>query len=381
MVLIDYVCEENELFRGTLGFYGAPFIWDYLGNFGGNTHLVDPMNKISQRLTAVINDPAMTNCVGVGATLEGFNNPVVYELLFSRVWEGGSFDLSSWVRDEATARAGGTDTNTETAWSIIAKDVLVDNTMAIKGHGNVFQMLNPDLHGTNAGKLSFKTDYHDRDLVDAWAKLLQAGPVTRRSNGYERDLVDTTRQALGNIALTLRDRMASDYDKRDAEDFQRDAGRFMELGMELDKFLGTRTEYLLGKWINDAKSWGSDKSEQAYYEKDARSILTIWGGGHLIDYAGRQWNGLIRDYYLPRWRSFLAATLRELKWGKPVDRGALEKQWRDMETKFARSTGGHYADSPSGDYFQMSSDLFKKYAPIAENPLPMSTNASNARQK
>ena len=67
MVLIDYVCEENELFRDTKGFYGAPFIWDYLGNFGGNTHLVGPINKINQRLTAVMNDSTLTNCIGVGA--------------------------------------------------------------------------------------------------------------------------------------------------------------------------------------------------------------------------------------------------------------------------------------------------------------------------
>ena len=39
MVLIDYVCEKRELFRETKAFYGAPFIWSYLGNFGGNTNL------------------------------------------------------------------------------------------------------------------------------------------------------------------------------------------------------------------------------------------------------------------------------------------------------------------------------------------------------
>src|ERR1035437_2156921 len=71
MVLIDYVCENTEIFRQTKAFYGAPFIWDYLGNFGGNTHLVGPINKVNQRLTAAINDATLTNFAGVGATLEG----------------------------------------------------------------------------------------------------------------------------------------------------------------------------------------------------------------------------------------------------------------------------------------------------------------------
>jgi len=380
MVLIDYVCEENELFRDTKGFYGAPFIWDYLGNFGGNTHLVGPINKINQRLTAVMNESTLTNCVGVGATLEGFNNPVVYEMLFDRVWEGPDLNLPAWVRNEARARAGCADTNVETAWDILRKDVLVDNTRAIKGHGNIFQMSNPDLHGTNAGKLSFGIDYRNEDLVRAWKQLLQSAPAARQSSAYQRDLVDTTRQALGNIGLTLRDKMAAAYDRKDAAVFKKAADQFMGLGRDMDKFLGSRSEFLLGKWIRDAKSWAADQDEQAYYEKDARSILTIWGGDRLIDYAGRQWNGLMRDYYLPRWQLLIDATLEELKDGKPVDRRLLIKQWRDQETRFARTAGGRYAGQPEGDYFSMSRNLFKKYTPLASDNPPSSAEAATARK-
>ncbi len=113
MVLIDYVCEDRELYRETQAFYGAPFIWDYLGNFGGNTYLVGPLNKINQRLTAAMNDTTLTNFIGVGATLEGLNNPVVYEMVFDRAWAGDHLDLAAWVREEACARAGGPDTNVE----------------------------------------------------------------------------------------------------------------------------------------------------------------------------------------------------------------------------------------------------------------------------
>jgi alpha-N-acetylglucosaminidase len=97
------------LFRKTKAFYGAPFVWDYLGNFGGNTSLVGPIKKINQRVAAVMNDTTLTNLTGVGATLEGLNNPVVYELLFDRIWAGTNLDLATWVRDEACARAGSAD--------------------------------------------------------------------------------------------------------------------------------------------------------------------------------------------------------------------------------------------------------------------------------
>jgi len=55
MELIDYVCENQEIYKSTRAFYGAPFIWSYLGNFGGNTHLVGPINKINQRVTEAMN--------------------------------------------------------------------------------------------------------------------------------------------------------------------------------------------------------------------------------------------------------------------------------------------------------------------------------------
>jgi alpha-N-acetylglucosaminidase len=360
MVLIDYVCENRELFRETKSFYGAPFIWDYLGNFGGNTHLVGPMNKINQRLTATMNDPALTNFSGVGATLEGLNNPVVYEMLFDRVWAGDHMNLADWTRNEAQARAGKADTNVREAWDILREKVLVDNANPIEGHGVIFQASNPALHNGSNNMLSAVISYDNKDLVRAWQLLLQAGPAARQSSAYQRDLVDTTRQTLGNLGLTLRQKMAAAYDKKDGAAFKKAASQFMELGRDMDTFLGTRTEFMLGKWIDDAKSWVANKNEEAYYEKDARGIITVWGGD-LTDYAGRQWNGLMNDYYLPRWQLLIDATLAELKGGKPVDRQALQKQWREHDLNFARTANGHYAAKPHGDFFGMSRKLFKKY--------------------
>ena len=379
MVLIDYVCENSELFRKTKAFYGAPFVWDYLGNFGGNTSLVGPINKINRRVAVAMNDITLTNLTGVGATLEGLNNPVVYEMLFDRVWAGTNLDLAAWVRDEACARAGSEDPTVEQAWDVLREKILVDSN-PIGGHGVIFQ-LPPSLRSEANNMLSAHVAYHNEDLVRVWELFLQAGPAARKSSAYQRDLVDTTRQALGNMGLTLRNQMAAAYDRKDAVAFKQAADQFMALGRDLDEFLGTRTEFMLGKWIEDAKSWAANKDEQAYYEKDARSIITIWGGG-LTDYAGRQWNGLMRDYYLPRWQMFIDAKLSELKGGPPVDRQALEKQWRDHDLKFATTAGGHYATKRYGDFFAMSRALYKKYAPLAASgqvPNPSALHPNESR--
>jgi len=37
LVVLDLIAESHPLWRRTEGFYGAPFIWGMLHNFGGNS--------------------------------------------------------------------------------------------------------------------------------------------------------------------------------------------------------------------------------------------------------------------------------------------------------------------------------------------------------
>jgi alpha-N-acetylglucosaminidase len=366
MELIDYVCEETELYKSTEAFCGAPFIWSYLGNFGGNTHLVGPLGKINQRLSEAMSNERLTNFAGVGATLEGFNNPVVYEMLFERIWNGETFDLPAWIQANARARAGADDPPVEQAWDLLREKILVDNVRCIFAHGVIFQARNPSLRGEGFWNIA----YSNQDLFHVWELLLKASPAARTRSAYQRDLVDTTRQALGNLGLTLREKMADAADQKDVASFQRTAKDFMTLGYDIDDFLGTRSEFMLGKWLNDAKSWGADDGEKAGFEQNARTIITTWynrNANSINDYAMRQWNGLMRDYYLPRWQMFIDATAAELQTGRPMDRSALENQMRDYEWKFARATGGEYASKPNGDPFARSRALYEKYSPLTSN--------------
>jgi len=200
-----------------------------------------------------------------------------------------------------------------------------------------------------------------------WKLLLDAGPAARSNSAYQRDLVDTTRQALGNLGVILQKRMAIAYDDGDLTAFEKAADDFMTLGRRIDEFLGCRSEYMLGKWIDDARSWAGT-NESAYYESNARTIITTWGGrdSELTDYACRQWNGLIRDYYLPRWQMLIDAAAAELKGGPKIDSAALEKQFRDHDWAFASGSGSTCPNQAHGDCFAMSKALFGQYSNLTE---------------
>ena len=50
LVSLDYYCENTEVWRMTDRYYGKPYIWCYLGNFGGNTMLKGNLRETGRRI-------------------------------------------------------------------------------------------------------------------------------------------------------------------------------------------------------------------------------------------------------------------------------------------------------------------------------------------
>ena len=68
--------------------------------------------------------------------------------------------------------------------------------------------------------------------------------------------------------------------------------------------------------------------------------ITLWGyDGNILDYAAKQWSGLIRAYYLPRWSLFFKLLARRGR------RNWDQDQFRDGEWRFANHIFKLTADS------------------------------------
>ena len=365
LVFLDYTCEQKEYFRECKQFYGAPFIWCYLGNFGGNIHLVAPLNKVSRRLNEAL---PVANCVGVGSTLEGLNvNPGIYEMVFEIPWQSkDKFDVNTWVSDYADRRAGRKDANVTRAWQLLKEKVLVDSAVTIWNHSVVFQV--EPVMDLKKGFWSTDTHifYKNEDLAKALEILLKAGDESKKTDAYKFDVVNLTRQALGNYGSELHHQMIQAYNRKNLEDFRNYSGRFVKLGMEIDGLLGTRHEFLLGKWLSDAGRWGKTSTEQAYYERNAREIITSWhvAGGGLKDYSNRQWNGLIRTYYLPRWIEFIRELDLSLVQGKPLDMNAYTTWSTAFGQKWVDEPKSGFATKETGNAVEQANELFEEYRDV-----------------
>merc|ERR1719232_1393268 len=100
----------------------------------------------------------------------------------------------------------------------------------------------------------------------------------------------------------------------------------------MDELLGSNEHFLLGKWLNSAKTVPNATVEDIkLYEFNARNQITLWGpNGEIMDYAAKQWSGLFSSYYTPRWILFFATLESSLMAGNNTfDAPAFRKKFID----------------------------------------------------
>ena len=87
MIILDLESEDRPIWPRTKFYFGKPFIWCLLHNFGGNRGIYGNLTTIANNPVEVRNTPGST-MVGVGMTPEAIeHNPVVYELMVSQWWQ------------------------------------------------------------------------------------------------------------------------------------------------------------------------------------------------------------------------------------------------------------------------------------------------------
>ena len=359
LLMLDYYCDKIELYRTTESFYGNDFIWSYLGNFGGNTMIAGNFKDISMKL-----DRAFAECgeefKGIGCTLEGLDvNPYMYEYVLDRAWERNCTD-QEWICNLADRRAGAVDENYRKAWEIMYEKVLKD----ISGNRSALLLGRPAMNGTSKWSKVWIA-YNNKDLLEVWKYLAKSDRHDTPS--WKFDCVNIPRQCLENAFGRLNDAMLKAYKAGDAAKVDEFCSLMSQILDDVDRLVAADSYFLLGKWIGDARDFGKNAAEADYYERDARNIITTWGGRgqKLNDYANRTYAGLVADYYKPRWEIYFAAVKQSLAGGTPVDEQALLDAMLDHEWEWVSRTD-QYQSSPVGDPASLCRELYLKWHKIVQ---------------
>lgn len=81
MIILDLNSEQSPLWDKTDSYYGKPFVWCLLHNYGGTRGIYGDLSTIATAPLEALSSPGST-MAGVGITPEAIeHNPVVYDLM------------------------------------------------------------------------------------------------------------------------------------------------------------------------------------------------------------------------------------------------------------------------------------------------------------
>ena len=322
-----------DLFSECRPMFGIPSIWKrekgyeqhdwlfcMLENFGANVGLHGRMNQLLRNFYSTKqSSPNTQHLKGIGFTMEGSeNNPVMFELMSELPWRT-ECKKEDWIRGYVKARYGKTSPEIERAWQLLSETIY--NCPAGNNQQGPHESIfcgRPSLNNFQVKSWSKMRNYYDPQATLEAAQLMTGiADQYKGNNNFEYDLVDICRQALADQGRLQYLKTIADYNGFSRKAFAKDAHRFLEMILLQDKLLGTRTEFRLGHWTEAARKLGTTPQEKDLYEWNARVQITTWGNricadkGGLHDYAHKEWQGILKDFYYKRWKIFMDALAKQ----------------------------------------------------------------------
>lgn len=363
------------------GGWGYPVIAGNLHNFGGRINMHGDLALLAsnQYKKAKARYP---NVCGSGLFMEAIEqNPVYYDLAFEMPNHTDSIHLQGWLAAYAERRYGAKSAAAEKAWMYLLEGPYRRGTNGTERSSIVAARpaLDVKKSGPNAG---LGIPYEPMLVIQAQAQLLKDADKLAASKPYRFDIVDVQRQMMTNLGQLVHKKAAEAFVAKDKAAFTLHSRRFLELLSDMDELLYTRSEYSFDKWLTEARSWGETKEEKDLMERDATSLVTIWGADgdpRIFDYSWREWAGLINGYYLPRWQKFYTMLQGHLDAGTDYQEEGLPlaygredfrandfyNQLADWELAYVVQTDKARIPVTRGDELVITRRLFDKYLKLS----------------
>ena len=345
------------------GFGKHDWLYCMLLNYGGNVGLHGKMKHVIDEFYKAKTSSFGKTMKGVGMTMEGSeNNRVMFELLCELPWRPARFDKDEWLKNYTVARYGKADKAVQDAWLLLSNTIYncpAKNTQQ-GTHESVF-CGRPDYDVYQVSSWSEMEPYYKpEDIIRAAGIMLSAADRFKGNNNFEYDLIDIVRQAVAEKGRLVYPIMIDAYKAGEKELFAASSQRFLDLILLQDKLLAARPEFKVGTWIEKARNLGTTPEEKDLYEWNARVQVTTWGNrvaadeGGLRDYAHKEWNGLLRDFYYNRWKVWIDRQKAQLNGApvKAIDFYAIEEPWTKQTNP--------YSSQAEGDVIEVAKEVYAK---------------------
>lgn len=338
------------------GFNGHDWAFCMLLNFGGNVGMFGKLQHVVDEYYKARQSKFVSTMKGVGLTMEGIeNNPIMYELVSELPWRDAKFSWKEWLHDYVEARYGNiNNAKVHDAWQLLARSVYGAGAKIVEQgcHESVL-CARPALDVYQVSSWSEMEEFYNPDDVIRAAQLMvEASHEVKVNDNFRYDLVDVTRQAIAEQARYVYDEIVAAYKAKDRKMFDYTTKRFLDILLQQDCLLSSMPDFMVGRWLRSARNMGLNDQERDHYEWNARVQITTWGNrsaaeyGGLREYAHKEWNGVLADFYYPRWKAYFEALAATLD-GKPMkqlDFYAMDEKWTLQHNVYPYEAQGDAVD-------------------------------------
>lgn len=360
-LILDLRGENMTIWEDRKGFNNFPWVWCIVSNFGEKNGLYGMLDRISEEPYRALKTPYGAGLKGIGAMPEGrLNNPVLFDMLYTCAWEDKATDMKEWVNKYSKYRYGKASKNMEEVWQILLTTAYKSEGIVQQGACESLFNARPDtsiLHVSSWGSAELYYDNNDfRKIITPLQKAIKEFASV---DAFQYDLVDFTRQIIANEGREVYRKMDAALKDRNLAEFEKWSTLFVELMNDQEQLLSTHKDFMLGTWINLAHQRASTPDEKKLMEWNARTQITYWGPNNpktsLHEYANKEWSGILKDLYLPRWVKYIAVKKEQLK-GKSIE----EPNFFEMEKQWSESTNP-YPTQPTTPLIATVTKMLKKY--------------------
>ena len=333
LIVLDLFSDGSPAFDGYNGYAPQHSVFCAIPNFGGRSGVMGRLQNVTDNYFKF--KAKYPSIKGIGAAPEAIEQtPVTYDLIFELCWLNGKKpDMTQWISEYATYRYGQRNAKAQEAWRLLLNSAFNYGADGIQGPVEDVWAARPNLEAwpastwgvtiNNAGG-TYTADKREM-LVRATKLLLSIAPELRLPKGsvaesnYYYDIVELTSAVMADYAYDLLKSIKAAKEAA-GEAFESDAtyrerrDLFLSLIAEVDALKGSNLNFRLGKWTQEARDAaaevkGATSATPDWYEfNNARTLITTWGDQSqnvgLKDYSYRSWQGLMKDYYLPRWQYY-----------------------------------------------------------------------------
>ena len=323
LMLLDLAVDYNKHFWHSEvnweyynGFFNKQWVYSVIPNMGGKTGMTGVLDFYANGHLEALHSPNRGNLVAQGCAPEGIeNNEVIYELITDAGWSHEKIDIRKWLYDYSRNRYGQVPTSLKHYWERLLKSAYGTFT----DHPRFNWQFRPG--SVKNGSILLNEDY-----FAALEQFVASADSLSSSDYYRTDLCEMMAHYLGGKSEILTKQIDQEYLLGDTVKAKFLQKRFEMLMLGMDMLLRQHPNLRLDRWMDFATGHAQNAEQKKRYETNAKRIVTVWGPP-VDDYSARIWSGLVKDYYLERWKLYFES--RES--GKSSDLAKWEVNWVEKD--------------------------------------------------